>query len=231
MQTTLRSFFTGPNFTRWIITVVIGIGVAASAQLIQFLISFISGVRNDFLQSWIDDELSATAWSGGESTALSRASAVAILFTSYNALLVLVASIFTAYLEPITATDGIAEIKVLYPLNCLNLCVGLCRCYHCCCLFRFLFLLPLLQYPPPAAGPKPLSIIPSPNSAFFSLLSALPPPLQITPFGLTTLITCKRLYRSISLKCAAVCAHTRWPAGASERSARAGPVPGPGCRC
>ena len=115
LRTSIRNSLIGPNFTRWTITVVIGISVAASAQLIQFLISFISSVRNDFLQSWIDDELSATAWSGGESTALSRASAVAILFTSYNALLVLVASIFTAYLEPSTATDGIAEIKVWFP--------------------------------------------------------------------------------------------------------------------
>ena len=105
----------GPHISRWIITLVIGIGVAASAQLIQFLIGLISGIRNDFLQSWIDDERSATAWSAaadGETTALSRASFVAALFASYNALLVLVASIFTAYLEPSAATDGIAEIKV-----------------------------------------------------------------------------------------------------------------------
>jgi hypothetical protein len=108
----------GPYISRWIITLVIGIGVAASAQLIQFLIGLISGIRNDFLQSWIDDERSATAWSGaadGETTALSRASFVAALFASYNALLVLVASIFTAYLEPSAATDGIAEIKVPPP--------------------------------------------------------------------------------------------------------------------
>ncbi|EKX41938.1 hypothetical protein GUITHDRAFT_88279 [Guillardia theta CCMP2712] len=82
---------------RWILTVVIGVSVAASAQVVQSLISLLIGFRNQMLQSLFDQRRTEAD--------------ILIFFTMYNAGLVLIAGFLVVFLEPRAAADGISEIK------------------------------------------------------------------------------------------------------------------------
>mmetsp|Transcript_40539 Transcript_40539/g.63297 ORF Transcript_40539/g.63297 Transcript_40539/m.63297 type:complete len:872 (-) Transcript_40539:351-2966(-) len=82
---------------RWVLTMIIGVGVAASAKFLMFAIDLLSDLRNDKLQEFYDTERSI--WDSY------------VFFVSANACLVFVGSILTVYMEPATVADGVAEIK------------------------------------------------------------------------------------------------------------------------
>ncbi len=82
---------------QWVLTIVIGVGVAISAQVVQLLISCVAGLRNLAMQSFTD-------WNVDPSH-------IFAFYCLYNLTLVTIAAIMTAYFEPIAAGDGVAEIK------------------------------------------------------------------------------------------------------------------------
>lgn len=97
IQGFVHTMMTSRSFYRWLLTILIGVGVAITAQTMQILISLVIDVRNTWLQSSI--------------VAGQDKNHVLLVFGAYNLVCVTIGAILTAYLEPTAAADGIAEIK------------------------------------------------------------------------------------------------------------------------
>ena len=89
--------YSGKTFTRWTLSIVIGLLVALAGRLIAFAIEHIAGFRNRKLQALFDS-------SEPDSHAF-------IFFVLYNGALVLTGSLLTVFVEPSAAAGGIPEIK------------------------------------------------------------------------------------------------------------------------
>uniref|UniRef100_A0A7S4KVL4 Chloride channel protein n=1 Tax=Guillardia theta TaxID=55529 RepID=A0A7S4KVL4_GUITH len=94
-----RKFFgyTGKTFTRWTLSILIGLFVALTGNFIAFMIENLSAVRNSVLQSLFDSE--------------QPDSHAFVFFVLYNGALVLMGALLTATVEPAAAAGGIPEIK------------------------------------------------------------------------------------------------------------------------
>lgn len=89
--------YSGKTFTRWTLSIVIGLLVALAGRMIAFAIEHIAGYRNRKLQALFDS-------SEPDSHAF-------IFFVLYNGTLVLMGSVLTVFVEPSAAAGGIPEIK------------------------------------------------------------------------------------------------------------------------
>ena len=80
--------YTGKTFARWVLTILIGVGVAFVARFLQFSISEVGGIRNRVLQSYFDDQRSDLEAFG--------------FFITYNLTLVLLGALMTVRCRPDT---------------------------------------------------------------------------------------------------------------------------------
>mmetsp|Transcript_10131 Transcript_10131/g.23683 ORF Transcript_10131/g.23683 Transcript_10131/m.23683 type:complete len:987 (+) Transcript_10131:176-3136(+) len=81
----------------WVLTILIGVGVAVAARGVQFSIYYLREYRNSQLQRFFDSDSSMVQ--------------AFVFFATWNMTFVLVAAFLCVFVEPMTAADGLAEIK------------------------------------------------------------------------------------------------------------------------